>query len=74
MTDFDNKEAVLRVYDVLEKMWVIKKIEKELSKIVEQENIDNDFFFEWEENAKDFSPKIEIAWKEISLDKLRYNL
>jgi GTP-binding protein len=74
MTNFDNKEAVMRVYDVLEKMWVIKKVEKELEKIVETENIDNEFFFEGNENQKDFSPKIEIASKEISLDKLRYNL
>ncbi len=76
MTDFNNPEAVLRVYDVLEKMWVIKKIEKQLEQILEKENIDNSFFFENEETntSKDFSPSVEIASKEISLDKLRYNL
>jgi len=46
MTDFSNMQAVMRVYDVLEKMGVIKKIERELQKIIEKENIDTSFFFE----------------------------
>jgi hypothetical protein len=74
MTDFDNKEAVLRVYDVLDKMWVIRLIEPELEKITNQNQIDNSFFFEWNEQANDFSPILLIAWKNIPLDKLRYNL
>jgi len=74
MTDFDNKEAVMRVYDVLEKMGVMKKIERELEKIAETEKLDNSFFFEGNEVWEDFSPSIEIAGREISLDKLRYNL
>jgi len=74
MTDFENKEAVLRVYDVLEKMWVIKKIESKLANIAEENDIDNSFFFEWENEDIDFSPSVEIAWREIPLDKLRYNL
>jgi GTP-binding protein len=72
MTDFTNKEAVMRVYDVLDKMWVIKLIEPELESITT--NIDNSFFFEWNEDAENFSPTVEIAGKEIPLDKLRYNL
>jgi len=74
MTDFENKEAVYRVYDVLEKMWVIKTLEKQIAKITEDKDLDNSFFFETDEEVEDFSPSIEIAWKEISLDKLKYNL
>ena len=72
MTDFENKEAVIRVYDVLDKMWVIKLIEPELEKLTW--NLDNSFFFEWNDDAEDFSPKVKIAGKDIPLDKLRYNL
>jgi GTP-binding protein len=74
MTDFDNTEALMRVYDVMEKMWVIKIVEKELAKITQKQDLDNSFFFEWNDEAVDFSLKIEIAWREINLDKLRYNL
>lgn len=73
MTDFENKEAVMRVYDVLDKMWVIKDIEKKLEKIMEEQNIDNSFFFEWSED-ENITPKIIIGHKEIDLDKLKYNL
>jgi len=73
MTNFDNLEAVMRIYDVLDKLWVIKKIEKELVKVYEEQNIDNSFYFEWN-NSEDISPKIIISEKEIKLDKLKYNL
>lgn len=73
MTNFDNIDAVMRVYDVLEKLWVIKKVEAKLKEITENENITNDFFFEWSE-TKGFSPKILIWEREITLDKLKYNL
>ncbi len=74
MTDFTNTEAVMRVYDVLDKMWVIRLIEPELEKLTQGKDIDNSFFFEWNDDAEDFSPIVEIAWKDIPLDKLRYNL
>ncbi len=74
MTDFENKEAVLRVYDVLEKMWVTDKIEKKLEKIMKLEDIDNSFFFESEDDKKDFSPKILIWNREILLNNLKYNI
>ena len=45
MTDFENSEAVMRVYDVLDKMGVIKDVEKQLAKILETAKIDNSFFF-----------------------------
>lgn len=72
MTDFSNLEAVDRVYDVLEKMWIIKNIEKELESITEENKIDNSSFFEWNDDEI-FSPKVIIAWKNIPLDRLRYN-
>jgi len=46
MTDFDNLEAVMRVYNVMDKLNVIKDIEEQLAKILEEEKIDNSFFFE----------------------------
>jgi hypothetical protein len=73
MTDFSNSEAVARVYDVLEKMWVMKIIEKELGKLTKKEKLDNSSFFEWNDDEV-FNPKIVIANKEIPLDKLRYRL
>lgn len=73
MTDFDNLEAVMRVYDVLDKLWVIKKVEAKLQAILENENLDNSFFFEGTD-TEGFSPKILVGNKEIPLDKLKYNL
>lgn len=72
MTDFSNKEAVIRVYDVLDKMWVLKKIESKLKKIVEENEINNDFFFEWNDDES-FAPRLIISWREIELKNLKYN-
>jgi hypothetical protein len=46
MTDFENLEAVMRVYNVMDKLNVIKDIEEKLAKVLEDEKIDNSFFFE----------------------------
>ncbi|MGE4443792.1 MAG: GTPase ObgE [Candidatus Altimarinota bacterium] len=73
MTDFSNDEAVMRVYDVLDKLGVIKKVEAKLQIILENENLDNSFFFEGSDN-NGFSPKILVVNKEIPLEKLKYNL
>jgi len=73
MSDFTNLEAVMRVYNVLEKMWVMKRLEAELKKILETEEISNEFFFEWSED-KDIQPKVYIAGKWVPLDRLKYNL
>jgi hypothetical protein len=73
MTDFDNREAIMRVYDVMEKLWVTKKVEAKLEKILKSENIDNSFFFEWNQ-AEDISPKIIIWEREILLNNLKYTL
>jgi len=73
MTDFDNKEALMRVYDVLDRFGVIREIEKKLSRILEDEDKDNSFFFEGS-NEDNISPKIRIAGKEVPLEKLKYKL
>ncbi len=74
MTDFTNLEAVARVYDVMEKMGILKTVQKELDSIMWESWKDNSFFFEGNEDEDNFAPKIIIAWKEIPLDKLKYNL
>jgi GTPase len=77
MTDFENKEALLRVYDVLDKLWVMRIIEPELKKILEETWMDNSFFFEtweWEEEPEWVNPKVVVSWREIALDKLKYKL
>jgi hypothetical protein len=73
MTDFTNEEAVMRVYDVLDKIWAMNKIERELKKVPEIENFDDSFYFEWWSDI-DLSPKVIIANKTLKLDKLKYNL
>ncbi len=75
MSDFDNPQAVDRVIDVLEKIWVMKKIEAKLRQIWEAdtEAFDTDFFFEW--NDKVWFTPIVIIWdKTVSLERLKYNL
>lgn len=73
MTNFENKEAVLRVYDVLEKQWIMREIQPKLAEILANTDKDNSFFFEWSEE-EEIQPKIIIAWKSIPLDKLKYDL
>jgi len=73
MTDFENFEAVMRVYDVLDKIWVMKKIEAQLDKAMQEEDIDNSFYFEWGE-GEEITPTVKIAGKTLNLDKLKYNL
>jgi len=73
MTDFSNLEAVMRVYDVLEKLQVIRKLEAKLETITKEEKISTDHFFEGNDDPS-YAPKIIIAGKEIPLDKLKYQL
>lgn len=72
MTDFENIEAVMRVYDVLDKLGVINKVEAKLRKLTEEQDISNEFFFEGNDDVA-FSPKILVGDKEIPLEKLKYN-
>ena len=77
MTDFENKEALLRVYDVLDKLWVMRIIEPKLKEELEKTWMDNSFFFEaeeWEEEPEALNPKVIVAGREIALDKLKYKL
>jgi hypothetical protein len=73
MTDFENGEAVMRVYNVLDKMGVIREIEKKLAKILEGENRDNSFFFEGTDEDN-ISPRILIGDQVVPLEKLKYKL
>lgn len=73
MTDFDNFEAVMRVYDVLEKLWVIQKLESKLRKVLDTEGIDNSFYFEWNDSSE-IHPKITIAGKVLNLDKMKFKI
>ncbi len=73
MTDFTNIEWVMRVYDVLDKMWIMQRVEKELKKIFEVNPIDDSFYFEWND-VEEVTPKIIIWEKTMKLDKLKYNL
>jgi hypothetical protein len=59
MTDFENGEAVMRVYNVLDKMGVIREVERKLGKILEDEKRDNSFFFEGSDEDN-ISPRILI--------------
>jgi hypothetical protein len=54
-------------------MMVIRDIEVKLKEVMEKDNIDNSFFFEWSEE-KSINPRVEVAWKVIDLNKLKYNL
>lgn len=73
MTDFTNIEAVARVYDVIEKLWVLKIIQKKLETLFDKNGKDNSFFFEWNDDEQ-FAPKIVIWEKTIPLDKLKYDI
>jgi len=73
MTNFDNFEAVMRVYDVLDKLGVLKKIETKLKKVLDTEWIDNSFYFEWND-AEEITPRVKIWDKNMNLDKMKFNL
>ncbi|NVP17192.1 GTPase ObgE [Candidatus Gracilibacteria bacterium] len=73
MTDFSNLEAIARVYDVMEKIGLMKSLQSELNSIINETGVDNSSFFEGNDTEQ-ISPKIIIAGREIPLDKLRYNL
>ena len=73
MSDFTNIEAVMRVYNVLEKMGIMKRLEELLKKVLNEEEMNTDFFFEGSED-KEIQPKVVIAGKAVPLDRLKYNL
>lgn len=73
MTDFANPEAVMRVYDILERLGMIRKVESQLTKICESQGRDNSFFFEGSEDD-DITPVIRIGERDIPLEKLKFDI
>lgn len=73
MTDFSNEEAVARVIDVLDKLWVLRKIQSRVDLILQEKMFLLIFFFEWNDDEW-FEVIVTIAWKDIKLDNLKYNL
>lgn len=73
MTDFSNPEWVARVIDVLDKLGITRKIQSKTEAILRENDINNDFFFEWNDDNW-FEVVVNIAWKDIPLDKLKFNL
>lgn len=71
MTDFENMEAVMRVYDVLDKMGVMKDVQKQLNKLLASEGKDKSYFFEGSTD-EDYAPKIRIGEKFVPLEKLKF--
>ncbi|EKE27022.1 MAG: GTPase ObgE [uncultured bacterium (gcode 4)] len=70
MTDMKNLEAVLRVYDVMTKMWITKKIDSIIR--VKYEKEVQYFLFE-NEKWDDIFPKVVISGRVFTLDKLFLN-
>jgi GTPase len=46
MTNFENKEAIMRIYDILERIGAIRKIQKKVADYYVQNDITTDFYFE----------------------------
>ena len=70
MTNMSNYEAVMRVYDVLKKQWILKKIEHILNTKYEQEMKMR--YFVWDDE-KDIIPKVYIAGKSFPLDQVLFD-
>lgn len=73
MSDFTNIEAVMRVYNVMEKMGVMNRLEELLKKVLVEDERNTDFFFEGS-NEWGLDPKVIIAGKTVPLDRLKYDL
>lgn len=73
MTNFANKESVMRVIDVLDKIGAMKKIQSQLDKVLKENEVNTDYYFEGNED-KEVEPKVIIWERVISLAKLMYNL
>jgi hypothetical protein len=69
MTNMQNFEATMRVYDVMKKISVIKKIEHILNtKYKEQTELR---YFEWDDQ-EDIIPKVYISWRCFPLDRVLF--
>lgn len=65
MTDTKNIDAVNRVYDVLEKLWVMRKLKLQVSEDMMKEGTG---FFEWEDDFE--IPSVWISGKKFPLEGL----
>lgn len=64
MTDFSNKEAVLRLYDVFDKIGILKKVESEIKKEIRD---NDDYEDDFEEIEEEKLPIIKVAGRDIPL-------
>lgn len=72
MTNMNNYEAIMRVYDVMKKVWILKKVSHTLNTKYKAD-LDS-WFFEWEnETAAVIEPKIYISWRCFPLDKFLFD-
>lgn len=70
MTDMKNYEAVMRVYDIMKKIGIIKKIEHILNtKYKEDMSLR---YFEWDDSI-DIIPKVYISGRAFALDKVLFD-
>lgn len=70
MTNMQNLEAVMRVFDVLKKIWALKKIEHLLNVKYKKETEMR--YFEGDDK-EDIIPKAYISWKCFPLDKVIFD-
>lgn len=72
MTDYRYPEGIMRVYDVMEKMWILTKI----NSLVERKYKDqiSKFYFEDEESeeGQNTTPKVLIGTQVFDLDKVMF--
>ncbi|EKE29862.1 MAG: hypothetical protein ACD_2C00088G0027 [uncultured bacterium (gcode 4)] len=70
MTNMQNFEATMRVYDVMKKVSIIKKIEHILNTTYKEQTQLR--YFEWEDSTEDIIPKVYIAWRCFPLDRVLF--
>lgn len=71
MTNMANFEAVMRVYDIMNKQWIMKKIQSILNKKYKEELSLG--YFEWVEWDIDIKPNVMIAGRSFPLDKILFD-
>ncbi|MDD2516355.1 MAG: GTPase ObgE [Candidatus Gracilibacteria bacterium] len=72
MTDVRYTDAIMRVFDVMEKMGIIKKINNIIEKKYKNDLRAHFFEVEGEIDENQITPKVIIAGKEFSLDKVLF--
>jgi len=71
MTNMANFEAVMRVYDIMQKMWILKRVQTLLNtRYKEQLSL---WYFEWNDWTIDIKPNVYIAWRSFPLDKILFD-